>query len=73
MILFVALFILGGIYRLLSIRYKPKGAKKKDKDNHFTALDMEKEFDDDLITNPAFSSLKINIFHKHRNGNGDDE
>ena len=71
MILFGVLFILGGIYRLLSNRYKPMREKKKDKANHFTAKDMEKEIDDDLITNPAFSSLKVNIFHKDRNG--DDE
>ena len=70
-ILFGVLFILGGIYRLLSIRYKPKSEKKKDKANYFTAKDMEKEIDDDVITNPAFSSLKVNIFHKNRNGDGD--
>ena len=45
--------------------------KKKDKANYFTAKDMEKEIDDDVITNPAFSSLKVNIFHKNRNGDGD--
>ena len=66
-----ALITLAGMFRLMSNRYKPKEEKKKDEAGHFTALDMEKEFDDDLITNPAFSSLKVNIFHKDRYSNGD--
>ena len=71
MILFGVLFILGGIYRLLSIRYKPKGEKKKDKAELPSTLDMEREFDDDPIINPGYSSLKSNIFHKDRYGDGD--
>jgi hypothetical protein len=71
MILFGVLFILGVIYRLLFIRYKPKRQKKNDKAELPSAPNIEKELDDDLITNPAFSSLKINIFHKNRNGDDD--
>jgi hypothetical protein len=66
MILFVALIIFVGIYRLLSNRYKPKDQKKKNKAKPTPEVDMEKEFDDDPVVNPGYSSLKSNIFHKDR-------
>ncbi|GAB6908820.1 hypothetical protein DESC_920052 [Desulfosarcina cetonica] len=66
LLFFGMLFILVCLYRLLSNRYKPRGEKKNEKIVHSTALDMDKEFDDDVVTNPAFSSLKANIFHKDR-------
>jgi hypothetical protein len=71
MILFVALFILGGIYRLLSNRYNPTRRKQKNKDIIPSTDDIEKEFDDDPIINPGFSFSKLNFFNKDRNDDGD--
>ena len=42
---------------------------EKDKSELPSTLDMEKEFDDDPVINPGFSSLKSNIFHKDRYDN----
>ena len=62
MILFGVLFILGGIYRLLSNRYKPSAKRKKTKINFHLRMDMEKEFDDDPIINPGFLLFKSQYF-----------
>ena len=42
---------------------------EKDKAELPSTLDMEKEFDDDPVINPGYSSLKSNIFHKDRYDN----
>ncbi len=71
MIIFGVLFILGGIYRLISNRYKPPKKKQKEKIEQFNAPHTEGKAESDLINNPAFSDLEINIFHQNRNGDGD--
>jgi hypothetical protein len=68
MIVFIGVvIILVNIWRASIKRRQPDD--EKDKAELPSTLDMEKEFDDDPIINPGYSSLKSNIFHKDRNDN----
>ncbi len=69
MILFLAIFILGFIYRLLFNRFKSKGDKNAIEPT--STQDIEKEFDDDPVINPGYSSLNCNVFHKDRYDSND--
>jgi hypothetical protein len=66
MILFPVVCILGLIYLLTAKRYKPSNKREKKTIAPTSAQDMEREFDDDPVINPGYSSLKSNIFHKDR-------
>ena len=59
--------VVASIYRVLSKRRHSKKEKQGAKSiPPKTVQNMEKEFDDDVITNPAYSFSKLNIFHKDR-------
>ena len=65
MIVFIGVvIILVNIWRASTKRRRQDD--EKDKSELPSTLDMEKEFDDDPIINPGYSSLKSNIFHKNR-------
>ena len=66
MILFPAVWILGLISVLSTKRYKHSNEVGKKPIEPTSAQDMEREFDDDPVINPGYSSLKSNIFHKDR-------
>ncbi|MGD8702427.1 MAG: hypothetical protein PVH85_28140 [Desulfobacterales bacterium] len=70
-ILFGVLFILGCLYRLLSNRYRSHAEKQKEKIDHLAAPQMEKKDEYDLINNPAFSDLEINVFHENHSDDKD--
>jgi ABC-type transport system involved in Fe-S cluster assembly fused permease/ATPase subunit len=65
--LFCIVIILIKIWRTTTKRRQQDD--EKEKAEFPSTLDMEKEFDDDPIINPGYSSLKSNIFHKDRNDN----
>ena len=68
MIVFIGVvIILVNIWRVSIKRRRPDD--EKDKAELPSTLDMEKEFDDDPVINPGYSSLKSNIFHKDRYDN----
>ena len=69
MIVFIGVvIILVNIWRASIKRRLPDEEKQQNKGKR---VDMEEKIDDDLITNPAFSFLKFNIFHQNRNDDDD--
>ena len=79
MILFVVIFVFGLIFRLISNRYKPNSNSKKDEVLKSLGFGVEKsainkdcyskfvkKINEDPVTNPGYSSLECNIFHKDR-------
>ena len=69
MIVFIGVvIILVNIWRASIKRRQPDEEKQQNKAKR---VDMEEKFDDDLITNPAFSDFEINIFHEKRHDDDD--
>ena len=64
-ILFVMTIVIGSICMLLSRRYKVSEKKPKEKIDQLAATQAESKFESDLVNNPAFSDMEINIFHKN--------
>ena len=67
MIVFIGVvIILVNIWRASIKRRQLYEEKQKEKIEELTAPHIKRNFDDDLISNPAFSDLEINIFHENR-------
>ena len=64
-IFFVMTVVIGSIYMLLSTRYKASEKKPKEKINQLDATRAESKFGNDLVNNPAFSDMEINIFYQN--------
>mgnify|MGYP000421630349 CR=1 FL=1 len=63
-ILFVMTGVIGSIYTLLSRRYMASKKMPKNKIDQLVATQTESKFENDLVNNPAFSDMEINIFHQ---------
>lgn len=59
-------FILINIWRISTKRRLSDKEKQRIK---LKQMNIEEDLDDDTVTNPEFSFLKFNIFHKDRNDN----
>ena len=72
MIVFIGVvIILVNIWRA-SIKWRqPDEETQKEKIEQLSAPHKKRNFDSDLINNPAFSELEINIFHQNRNDDDD--
>ena len=64
-VLFVMTVVIGSIYMLLSRQYNPSEKKPKEKIGQLASMQAEGKFENDLVNNPAFSDMEINIFHQN--------
>ncbi|BBO80779.1 hypothetical protein DSCO28_13450 [Desulfosarcina ovata subsp. sediminis] len=70
-ILFGMTIVIGSIYMLLSRRYRASEKKPNEKIDQLAATQAESKFENDLVNNPAFSDMEINIFHQNHCDNDD--
>jgi len=69
MIVFIGVvIILVNIWRASTKRRLSDEEKQRIKHRQ---MNLEEDLDDDTVTNPEFSFLKFNIFHKDRNDDDD--
>ena len=72
MIVFIGVvIILVNIWRASIKRRQPDEENQKEKIVQMTTPQIKRKFDDDLISNPAFSDFEINIFHEKRHDDDD--
>ena len=72
MIVFIGVvIILVNIWRASIKRRQPDEENQKEKIEQMTTPQIKRKFDDDLISNPAFSDFEINIFHEKRHDDDD--
>jgi hypothetical protein len=72
MIVFIGVvIILVNIWRASIKRRQADEEKQKEKIEQLTTPQIKRKFDDDLISNPAFSDFEINIFHEKRHDDDD--
>jgi hypothetical protein len=55
-------------YQLLSRRYKSSKKRPKGKIDQLAPTQAGSKFECDIVNNPAFSDMKINIFHQNHCG-----
>ena len=72
MIVFIGVvIILVNVWRVSIKRRKADEENQKEKTEQMTTPQIKRKFDDDLISNPAFSDFEINIFHEKRHDDDD--
>ncbi len=65
-VLFVLFLVLVILIRFVANRDPQEQKKRKEQPHQANELDTDKELEGDIITDPSFSFLKSNIFHKDR-------
>ena len=68
----IILFLFGIVFVLINIWRRSTKQRLSDKEKQRIKrrqMNIEEDLDEDTVTNPEFSFLKFNIFHKDRHDN----